>query len=201
MASILIVDDEKGIREFLAEALSGAGHETIEAADGSAAAALLQRRAFHLMITDLRMPGPIDGMKLVQMSRAEQPDMEVVVLTAYGSVDSAVEAMKLGAFDYLQKPVSSLGELRLIVARALERRSLVASRDRSRLDAPPTPPLTYGDPVMEPVVRALEKVAPTNATVLLLGESGTGKELAARAIHHQSERSDGPFVAMNCAAI
>ncbi|MBN1771356.1 MAG: sigma-54-dependent Fis family transcriptional regulator, partial [Deltaproteobacteria bacterium] len=146
------------------------------------------------------MPG-IDGMEVVRRMRAEQPEVEVIVLTAHGTVDSAVEAMKLGAFDYLQKPVGSPAELRLLVGRALERRSLLAARDREAREAPGETPLSWGDPAMVPVVEALRKVAPTNATVLLLGESGTGKEVAARAIHRWSTRAAGPFVAVNGAAI
>jgi two-component system, NtrC family, response regulator AtoC len=201
MAAILIVDDEKGIREFLAEVLTELGHETIQAADGTEALQQFHRRSFDLMITDLRMPGAVGGMDLLQSARTELPEMEVIVLTAYGSVETAVEAMKLGALDYLQKPLSSPGELRLVVARALERRSLLVLKDRSARAAPSIPPLTYGDPAMQPVIRALEKVAPTMATVLLLGESGTGKELAARTIHQRSSRADGPLVVLNCAAV
>jgi two-component system response regulator AtoC len=201
MASILIVDDEKGIREYLVEALADSGHKITAAADGPEASRLLRKRAFDLLITDLRMPGPPDGMDLLRRARAEVPEMEVIVLTAYGTVDTAVEAMKLGAFDYLQKPISSPGELRLLVARAIERRRLRSLKDRTLQEEGMSPPLTYGDPAMAPVVGALEKVAPTGATVLLLGESGTGKELAARAIHRLSRRADGPFVPVNCAAI
>jgi two-component system response regulator AtoC len=201
MATILIVDDEKGIREYIGEALGTQGYETVEAADGQEALRRLRAQAFDLMLTDLRMPGVPDGMGLLRKARSELPDMEVIVLTAYGSVDTAVEAMKLGAFDYLQKPISSPHELRLIVSRALEHRSLVALKDRSALETLPSPPLAYGDPTMEPIVKALEKVAPTNATVLLLGESGTGKEIAARVIHARSARAAGPFVPLNCAAI
>jgi two-component system response regulator AtoC len=201
MAHILIVDDEAGIREFLADALEADGHETTTAEDAYTALKLLHERGFDLMITDLRMPGALDGMDLVRKARSEQPEMEVIVLTAHGTVDTAVEAMKLGAFDYLQKPIASPAELRMIVARALERRRLLALEDRSRRDEAALPPLTYGDPVMAPIVRAIEKVAPTNATVLLLGESGTGKELAARTIHLKSQRASGPFVPVNCAAI
>jgi two-component system response regulator FlrC len=201
MGSILIVDDEHGIRDFIAEALSDAGHDTVAAADGAEALRRLQDRAFDLMITDLRMPGELNGMDLLRRAHTELPGMEVIVLTAYGTVDTAVEAMKLGAFDYLQKPISSPGELRLVVARALERRSLLAFKDRAVREAPPMPPLGYGDPAMEPVLRAIERVAPTNSTVLLLGESGTGKEVAARILHQRSPRGDGPFVPVNCAAI
>jgi two-component system response regulator FlrC len=153
------------------------------------------------MITDLRMPGEIDGMALLRRARAEQPEMEVIVLTAYGAVETAVEAMRQGAFDYIQKPLASPGQLRMIVARALERRALLAIKDQSARETQGMPPLAYEDPVMEEIVRSLEKVAVTNATVLLLGESGTGKEIAARTIHQRSPRSEGPFVPVNCAAI
>ncbi len=201
MAHVLVVDDEVGIREFIADALEDDGHETVQAADGLAALHHLHARAFDLLVTDLRMPGALDGMDLVRKARAELPEMEIIVLTAYGTVEAAVEAMKLGAFDFLQKPVGSPAELRLLVGRALERRRLLAFRDAAERDAGGIPPLTYGDPVMAPVVRALEKVAPTNATVLLTGESGTGKEVAARTVHRLSRRASGPFVAVNCAAI
>lgn len=201
MASILIVDDEVGVREFIVEALRDIGHETADAPDGIEALRRIHARGFDLMITDLRMPGEIDGMDLLRKARLEQPDMEVIVLTAYGTVQTAVEAMKLGAFDYLQKPVSGPEELRLIVSRALEHQKLLAMKDRSARETPAVPPLGYGDPAMKQVMEALEKVSPTTATVLLLGESGTGKELAAQTIHLRSLRSDGPFVAVNCAAI
>jgi two-component system, NtrC family, response regulator AtoC len=127
--------------------------------------------------------------------------MEVVVLSAHGTVEVAVEAMKLGAFDFLQKPLRGPAELRMLVGRALERKRLLTLKDQGERERETLPPLTYGDPVFAPVVKSLERVAPTNATVLLLGESGTGKEVAARTIHRWSRRADGPFVAVNCAAI
>jgi len=200
MASILVVDDEPGIREFLAEALASDRHEVVTAANGSEAFHELQRRAFDLLITDLKMPGPLTGIDLLRRAKADAPEMEAIVLTAHGTVETAVEAMKLGAFDYLQKPIGSPGELRLLVARALERRALVA-KDEVRRETNRIPPLTHGDPIMLPLVRAIERVAPTNATVLLLGETGTGKELVAQTILERSTRARGPFVAVNCAAI
>jgi two-component system response regulator FlrC len=200
MARILVTDDEEGIRSFVAEALATDGHAVAQAADGNEALCKLAERGFDLLLTDLKMPG-LDGMALVRKVRAEQPELEVIVLTAHGTVDTAVEAMKLGALDYLQKPVGSPAELRLLVSRALERRSLLALRDRAAREAEGEPALTWGDPAMKPVVEALRKVAPTPATVLLLGESGTGKEVAARALHRWSPRAAGPFVAVNCAAL
>jgi two-component system response regulator AtoC len=199
MARILVADDEDGIREFIADALSLDHHVVFQAADGRAAVRALDERAFDVVITDLKMPG-LDGMSLLRKLRAEQPEVEVVVLTAHGTVDTAVEAMKLGAFEYLQKPMSGPDELRLLVGRAVERRGLRdAKAGAERVDTGPQ--LSYGDPVMKPVIEALAKVARTNATVLLLGESGSGKEVAARAIHAQSTRAGKPFMAVNCAAL
>ncbi len=140
-------------------------------------------------------------MALVHATRADQPDVEIVVMTAHGSVDTAVEAMKAGAFDYLQKPLGGLAELRMVVERALAQRQLRVAALRADLDAPLEQPLTWGAPAMESVVDALRRVARTGATVLLSGESGTGKEVAARAIHRASPRADGPFVALNCATL
>jgi two-component system response regulator AtoC len=201
MISILIVDDEEGIREYLADALEDEGRTIVQAADGVEALGYLAKQSFGVMVTDLRMPGALDGIDLLRKVQAESPETEVIVLTAHGSVDSAVEAMKLGAFDYLQKPVGSPAELRLLVGRALERRRLLALRDQSHREREAIPPLTFGDPVMLPVVKSIEKVAPTNATVLLLGESGTGKEVAAQTLHQLSTRRDAAFVPVNCAAI
>ena len=167
---------------------------------GDDALRLCAEQTFHVVLTDLRMPGT-DGMTVLRALRADQPDVEVIVLTAHGTVETAVDAMKLGAFDYLQKPVSSPAALRLLVSRALERRNLLGVRDRAALDEPGEPVLTWGDPAMVPIVTAIKRVAATSATVLLVGESGTGKEVAARALHHGSSRARGPFVAVNCAAL
>ncbi len=203
MARILVADDEPGLREFVTDALELDEHVVVKAPDGREAAKLLDERGFDLVLTDLKMPG-LDGMALLRKVRAEQPEVEVIVMTAHGTVDNAVEAMKLGAFEYVQKPLSGPDELRLLVARAVERRGLRdhASHGAERhapVDA--GPPLTYGDPVMKPIVEQIDKVARTPATVLLLGESGTGKEVAARAIHAQSPRATKPFLAINCAAL
>jgi len=200
MARILVADDEEGIRSFLAEALERDGHEVEQAEDGAAALAQLQRQSFDVLLTDLQMP-EMDGMTLLTRVRDEQPETEVIVLTAHGSVSKAVEAMRKGAYDFLEKPVDGPAELRLLVRRAVERRQLKTRAEGARRQRSQLPKLTYGDPQMKPVVDALSKVAKTDATVLLIGESGTGKEVAARAIHEQSSRSEGPFIAVNCAAL
>jgi two-component system, NtrC family, response regulator AtoC len=201
VARVLVADDEAGIREFMSDALEADGHTVVAARDGREAAQLLDKSGFDVVLTDLKMPG-LDGMALLRKVREEQPEVEVIVLTAHGTVATAVEAMKLGAFEYLSKPISGPDELRLLVARAVERRGLRDLRDGAeRADGGAVPSLGYGDPAMKSVVDAIDKVARTAATVLLLGESGTGKEVAARAIHAGSPRRDKPFLAVSCAAL
>jgi DNA-binding NtrC family response regulator len=211
---ILVADDEEGVRTFLAETLERAGHEVTQVADGAAALACAREEPFDLVLTDLRMPGA-DGMAVVRAVRTEQPDVEVIVLTAFGDVATAVEAMKLGAYDYLEKPVSGPAAIRALVAGALERRAKLAVRAPSLFAqtarAEPTRPggaertgpsaLTFGAPSMRPVVDALARVARAGATVLLQGESGSGKEVAARLLHQTSPRAHKPFIAINCAVL
>jgi two-component system, NtrC family, response regulator AtoC len=196
---VLVVDDEEDIRSFIAEALENPELHVVKARDGQEAAELCAHQEFHLVITDLTMPR-LDGLSLLRKLRAETPETEVIVLTAHGTVGTAVEAMKLGAFDYLSKPLSGPDELRLLVRRALERSELRVESDRHKRSERKTP-LVAADPLMLAVAEQIRKVAATNATVLLLGESGTGKEVAARAVHAESPRGKGPFVAVNCAAI
>ena len=199
MPRILVADDDDVIQTVVRDTLEAAGHEVDVAADGVAALARLGAGEFDALITDLQMPG-LTGIELLRQVRADRPELPVIMMTAHASVETAVEAMKAGAFDYLQKPLRA-AEIKLVVARALEHRELVAFRDRVRRDQPALAPLTHGAPAMVPVIEALKKVAPTNATVLLTGESGTGKEIAARTIHQWSKRADAPFVAVNCAAL
>ena len=198
MARILVVDDDEGVRSFVADTLDLAGHSVATATNGQEAVSVLAERSFHILITDLKMPR-MDGLELLKHTRTAHPELEVVMLTAHGSVQNAVEAIKLGAFDYIQKPISSPGALRRVVSRAAERHRLLLAEEASQNDAEQV--LSWGAPTMQPVVHALRKVAPTSATVLLTGESGTGKEVAASAIHAWSERSPRPFVAVNCAAL
>jgi DNA-binding NtrC family response regulator len=195
----LVADDEEDVRTFLAEALERSGHEVIQVADGAAAVRAAREEPFDIVLTDLRMPES-DGMTVVRTVRTEQPDVEVIVLTAFGDVATAVEAMKLGAFDYLEKPVSGPDAIRALVAAALERRKKLGARSPA---APATSSvkLTFGAPAMAPVVDALARVAKTGATVLLQGESGTGKEVAARLLHEASPRARKPFIAINCAVL
>jgi two-component system, NtrC family, response regulator AtoC len=202
MGRILVAEDEGGVRTLLQETLEGAGHEVVAVADGLAALSALREGGFDVLLTDLRMPG-CDGMAVVRAARHEQPDVEAIVLTAFGAVSTAVEAMKLGAFDYLEKPISSPADLRKLVAGALARRAqLTRAAEPARVAAAPgETQLTWGAPSMRAVVDAIDRVARSSATVLLQGESGTGKEVAARAVHARSPRAKEPFVAINCAVL
>ena len=197
---ILVVADEEGIREFVAESLERDLHEVVQAEDGKLALAAAREEPFDVVITDLRMP-ELDGMSLVRALRTEQPDVELVVLTAFGDVATAVEAMKLGVLDYLQKPLESPLAVRNLVQRALDRRADLAGRTPSEVHVEGKSTLSYGAASMVPVMAALERVAKTSATVLLQGESGTGKEVTARLLHEWSPRKNAPFVAINCAVL
>ncbi len=191
---ILLVEDRRSLRRMLERALAGEGYEVIAAADGESAMAELAARSFDLVLTDLKLPAA-SGLEVLAASRAAHPELPVVVLTAYGTVRSAVEAMRLGAADFLEKPLE-IDELFALV------RSLVAGdAEQEVFEAPGGPAIVGRHPRMRAALRLLEKVAPTDSTVLLTGESGTGKELFARALHALSTRGGGPFVAVNCAAI
>ena len=169
---ILVIDDEEGVRTFIAESLERDGHDVMQAEDGAAGLAAAREEPFDVVITDLKMP-KVDGMTVVRTLRGEQTDVELIVLTAHGDVTSAVEAMKLGVYDYLQKPLPSPAAVRDLVKGALARRAEIASPDATPKGSGSR--LTFGAPAMVPVVAALAKVAKSNATVLLQGESGTGR--------------------------
>ncbi len=198
MAQILVVDDEEGVRSFLADTLRLTGHVVTEAEDGAAAIVHLRAQHFHVVLTDLKMPR-VDGLGVLAEARLSQPEAKVILLSAHGSIETAVGAMRNGAFDFLTKPLESPGALRRAVERALEHHRLQARVEGAAHLQPP--PLCWGDPAMAPTVEALKKVAATEATVLLLGESGVGKEVAAQTLHRLSKRAEGPFVALNCAAL
>ncbi len=199
---ILVVDDEVNIREAIAKILTKQGHEVAIASDGTAALAALRDRPFQVVITDLKMAGA-DGMAVLRAAKEADPSIEVILMTAYGTVESAVEAMKLGAYDYLTKPVDS-ARLPFLVAKALERQLMgienLQLRERLRV-RDEFQSVVGQSQAMRRVYEVVDQVAQTDATVLLQGESGTGKELVARAIHHRSSRRDGPFVAINCGAL
>ncbi len=202
MARILVVDDEKNYLVVLAALLGGQGYEVATAPGGARAAALIEEEEPDLVITDMRMPG-MSGLELIQKVKPAHPDLPMLVMTAFGTVENAVEAMKAGASDYITKPFKNQ-ELVLTVQRALTIRRLLTQNRllREELGGQKGFGNIIGDSkAMHKVFDLVEKVAATKATVLLTGESGTGKELIARALHSHSPRAEESFVAVNCMAL
>jgi DNA-binding NtrC family response regulator len=202
IGSILIIDDEKGQRDILSAILTKMGYKIDTASGGEEALQQLQHTEFDLLLTDLKMQG-ISGMELLERVLSENPSQCVVMMTAHGTIDSAVEAMKKGAFDYLEKPLER-EDLILTVQRAFERIGLLKENKalhKKLAETKRLPNMIGEHPKMHEVVRIINKIAPTSTTVLIYGESGTGKELVARAIHDGSPRRDKAFFAINCAAI
>ena len=201
--SILIVDDDELMRSFLGTVLKEEGHHTAEARNGQEGLVKLLAGEFDLVITDLRMPD-LSGMDLMREGKKEKPDVRWIIVTAFGSIGNAVEAMKAGASDYLTKPFHNPDELRHVIRRVL--REMESERTISLLSEelgkqfPPTEMIFVGEK-MNSVCRLVREVAPTPATVLITGPSGTGKELIARMIHQWSPRREKPFVAVHCAAL
>ena len=200
-ATVLIVDDDKALRSFLSSILEDEGYEVLLAATGAEGEALLEAKPVDVVLVDLRLPDE-DGISVLRKIKREEPDVQVIVLTAFGAVESAVEAMKLGAYDYINKPFD-VSELRLIIERALK--ELAMRREIERLRRKPggyaQAWIVGQSKEMRRIAQLVAKVAQGNATVLLQGASGTGKEIVAKAIHQQSPRADKPFVVINCAAI
>src|SRR5688500_244864 len=201
---VLVVDDEPNLRKILAAQLSRDGYDVLVAEDGEQGLSLLRENHIDLVVTDLKMP-KVDGMTLLREAVKENPDLPVVMITAHGTVDTAVEALKLGAFDYLTKPFDK-DEVRQIVAKALKTKALsdveASAASEGEKDVPGARFGIIGEsPGLTEVYSVLERVADSPTTVLVTGESGTGKELVARALHDSSSRRDKPFIKVNCAAI
>jgi DNA-binding NtrC family response regulator len=202
MARILLVDDEPSILSVLSTLLKAEGYDVSPMNNPSKAAELMTAETFDLMITDIRM-SPINGMDLLKLAHEQKPTMAVLIMTAFGSVDTAVEALKMGAFDYVTKPFK-VDELLITVQRALDyHRTMEENVDlKSQLGAKyKFENIVSESEPMRRVCEMIERVAPTDTTVLVTGESGTGKELVAKAIHAYSRRKDKKFLAVNCAAL
>jgi len=202
MAYILVVDDERSMREFLEILLRKGGHEVAVAGDAGAALARAAQGDLDLVITDLRL-GADSGLDVLRDVKEQSPSTEVVMVTAFATTENAIQAMKLGAYDYVQKPFK-VDELKLVVAKALEHRALLAENRvlrRSATGALSGVDLLGCSAAMAEVRELVEKVAPGRSTVLISGESGVGKEVVARAIHRRGGRHDQPFVDINCGAI
>lgn len=199
---ILIADDESSIRETIAEFLSSEGFETQTASDGHAALEIIKNGSIDILISDVRMPG-MDGIELIKQVNTYASDTLVILMTAFASVETAIQALRSGAADYMLKPLD-LDELYLRITAILERRSLIRENKYMRevIDRSFNFSFIIGEsPAMKSMYRMIDKVGPTKSTVLVTGPSGSGKELIARAVHQRSERKNKPFVAINCGSI
>jgi DNA-binding NtrC family response regulator len=199
---ILIVDDEDGMRRLLSRVLTREGYDTVAVGSGAEALRLVANEHFDLVVTDIKMP-EMDGLQLLAELKEYEPSLLVIVITAYGTIENAVQALRSGAYDYIAKPFEN-DEIRLTVAKALERERLLAENRylhaelEGRYDFSG---IIGGSPAMQQVYEMVLSVAASNANVLITGESGTGKELLARSIHYNSPRKEKPFIVLNSAAI
>ena len=202
MDTVLIVDDEKNYLVILEALLAPEGYEILTASDGREALRLIHQSDLDLVITDVKMPG-MSGMELLEACKEAKPEVPVIVMTAYGSIEMAVEAMKKHAFDYITKPFQN-EQLKLTVRKALENYRLI--QENKRLSRALSERFTYGNIVgkskaMREIFDLIDRVSPSKTSVLISGPSGTGKELIAKAIHFNSPRSDRPFISVNCGAL
>ena len=199
---VLFVDDETSLREFMRSELPRLGHEVTVCPDGRTAVKTLEKHSFDAAILDLRMPG-MSGIEVLEYLKKVSPDTEAIVMTGHASMETAIEAIRLGASDYITKPCK-LAEIEAVLTKAAERRELkhknIALENRAEAAEGPTV-LVGGSPAMASVHRLISKIAPTESTVMILGETGTGKDLAARALWQQSNRVHMPFVPVNCGAL
>jgi len=202
MDRVLVIDDEKGMRDFLSIMLKREGYSVVVSQSADKASEVVAKGEFDLVITDISMPGK-SGIDILKQTKAASPETPVIMITAYASTESAIEALKLGAYDYIIKPFD-VEEMKKVVGNALEKRRLENEnrvlkrelKEKLRFDE-----LVGDSPRMREAMTLIAKIAPTNSTVLISGESGTGKELVARAIHAGSPCKDKPFVSINCGAL
>lgn len=203
MGRILIVEDEKRAREALGSVLATEGHQILEAANGREGLKKAIEAEVDVVVSDMKMP-EMDGLELLEKLKKEKPNVEVIVVTAYGTVETAVTAMKRGAYDFVEKPIRDVGEIRELVRKALEKRSLVKEnvalreqlRDKYKFDN-----IIGNSQKISEIFQVVAQVASTQATVLITGESGTGKELIANAIHYNSPRANRQFIKVNCSSL
>ena len=203
MPTILVVDDEASIRRTLREILEYEDFEVEEAVDGEEALEAIREHSYDLVLLDVKMP-KVDGMEVLESIAEEATDLPVVMISGHGTIETAVEATKLGAYDFVEKP-PDLNRLLLTVRNALDHGQLEVENRRMRQtiteQSGDVPPIVGESEAIQEIKDTIDRVAPTEARVLISGENGTGKELVAKSIHHRSERADGPLVEVNCAAI
>ena len=199
MSTILVIDDEKAIRKTLGEILQFEGYKVEEAPDGAEGLKLFQQQSFDLVFCDIKMP-KMDGLEFLEKARALNPDIPIVIISGHGNIDTAVEAVKKGAFDYISKP-PDLNRLLITLRNALDKKQLVSESKvlKKKIGLPKE--MIGSGPALQKIRETIDKVAPTEARVLITGENGVGKELVARWIHEKSLRASGPMIEVNCAAI
>jgi DNA-binding NtrC family response regulator len=199
MASILIIDDERAIRKTLGEILSYEGYKIEEAADGEEGLKKFSATTFDVVLCDIKMP-KMDGIEFLEKAKEINPDVPIIVISGHGNIETAVEAVKKGAFDYISKP-PDLNRMLITLRNALDKQTLVTETKVLKKKVSRVQEMVGNSPAIKKIKDTIEKVAPTDARVLITGENGVGKELVARWIHEKSNRSTGPIVEVNCAAI
>jgi two-component system, NtrC family, nitrogen regulation response regulator NtrX len=199
MSNILIIDDEKAIRKTLTEILSFEGYDIVEAADGEEGLKQFKNKTYDVVLCDIKMP-KLDGMEFLQKATEHNPDVPIIMISGHGNIETAVEAVKKGAYDFIQKP-PDLNRLLITIRNAKERNSLVTEAKSLKRKVSRVQDMIGESVPIRKIKETIEKVAPTEARVLITGENGVGKELVARWIHEKSNRASGPLVEVNCAAI
>ncbi len=199
MSSILIIDDERAIRKTLGEILSYEGYKIEEASDGEEGLRKFKEKAYDVVLCDIKMP-KLDGIEFLDKAREANPDVPIIMISGHGTIETAVEAVKKGAFDYISKP-PDLNRLLITLRNAMDKTSLVTETRVLKRKVSKTQEMIGESPAIQRIKDTIEKVAPTDARVLITGENGVGKELVARWLHEKSNRAGGPLVEVNCAAI
>jgi len=199
MPSILIIDDEKAIRKTLSEILSFEGYKIEEAVDGEEGLKKFKEKTYDVVLSDIKMP-KLDGLDFLQKALESNPDVPIIMISGHGNIETAVEAVKKGAYDFIQKP-PDLNRLLITIRNAMERNTLVTETKTLKRKAFKAQEMIGESEPIKKIKETIEKVAPTEARVLITGENGVGKELVARWLHEKSNRADGPLVEVNCAAI
>jgi len=199
MARILIVDDEESIRETLREILEYEGYEIEEASDGEKAISLIKKFNYDAVLSDIKMP-KLDGIEVLEQAKSIAPELPFIMISGHGTIETAIEATKKGAFDFINKP-PDLNKLLITVRNAVDKSNLVIETKVLKRQITKTRAILGDSPSIKKIKKTIEKVAPTDARVLITGENGTGKELVARWIHEKSNRADKPLIEVNCAAI
>ena len=199
MATLLIIDDEKAIRKTLSEILTFEGYKLEEAVDGEEGLRKFKEKTFDVVLCDIKMP-KIDGMEFLQKATESNPDVPIIMISGHGNIETAVEAVKKGAYDFIQKP-PDLNRLLITIRNAMERNKLVSETKTLKRRAIKVQEMIGGSAPIKQIKDTIEKVAPTEARVLITGDNGVGKELVARWLHEKSSRSGNPLVEVNCAAI